>query len=127
MAAITEGARDLAFLLSEGNGYQSREVITILSGAGKLSPGTVLGKITATGKYWPSPNAQVTGKEGAETAVAVLAYEVDATSADVTSAVAITNDAEVKNPMLVFEATVNDATKRAAKITQLRAVKIKAR
>lgn len=127
MAAITEGARDLAFLLSEANGYQSREVITIASGAGKLSAGTVLGKITATSKYWPSPNAQVAGKEGAETAIAVLGYEVDATSADVTDAVAITNDAEVKNLMLVFEATVNDATKRAAKITQLRAVKIKAR
>lgn len=127
MAAITEGARDLAFLLSEGNGYQSREVITIVSGSGKLSPGTVLGKVTATSKYCPSPNAQVTGKEGAETAIAVLGYEVDATSADVTDAVAITNDAEVKNLMLVFDASVNDATKRAAKITQLRAVKIKAR
>lgn len=127
MTAITEGARDLAFLLSEGNGYQSREVVTIASGAGVLVAGTVLGKITASGKYWPSPDAEVVGKEGAEAAIAVLGYRVDATSADVTDAVAITNDAEVKDPMLIFDDSVDDDTKRAAKVTQLRAVKIKAR
>lgn len=123
---FTETARDLAFLLSEANGYLSRETITIPSGSGRLEAGTVLGKVTASGKYVPSPNAESVGKEGAEVAVAVLGYEIDATSADV-SVVAVTNDAEVKDPMLIFDASVNDGTKRAAKITQLRAVKIKAR
>ena len=125
-ASHTENPRDLAFLLSEANGYQSREVLTIASGAGVLKAGTVLGKITASGKYIASPNTAVVGKEGAETAVAVLGYEVDATSADV-QAVCITNDAEVKTLMLVFDSSVNDATKRAAKNTQLRSNKIKAR
>ncbi|KQV27594.1 hypothetical protein ASC97_04245 [Rhizobium sp. Root1203] len=124
--SFTETPRDLAFILSEANGMLSREVLTIKSGSGKLSAGTVLGKVTADSKYVPSPNASVAGKEGAETAVAILGYEVDATSADV-PAVCISNDAEVKSLMLIFEATVNDATKRAAKLTQLRAVTIKAR
>jgi hypothetical protein len=124
--SMTETPRDLAFVLSEANGLISREVLTVASGSGKLFAGTVLGKVTASGKYVPATAASTSGKEGAETAVAILGYEVDATSADV-PAVCITNDAEVKNPMLVFDTSVNDATKRTAKLTQLRAVTIKAR
>lgn len=212
---FTETARDLAFLLSEGNGYVSRETITIASGAGKLQAGTVLGRITigaittaaksggntgngtisavtalagakvgvyklrftaattwtlqdpdgfsigtgvngtandndlaftttaggtafvagdgfditvaaGSGKYVASPNAITTGKVGAEIASAVLGYEVDATSADV-EAIGVTNDAEVKTPMLIYDSSVDDSTKRAAKLSQLRAVNIKAR
>lgn len=121
-----EGLRALAFVLSEGNGKISREVVTIASGAGVLDPGLVLGQITASKKYVGSPNALVVGKEGAETASAVLAYGVDATSADV-EAVIIRRVAEVKTPMLVFDASVNDATKRTAKLTQLAAATIIAR
>lgn len=124
--SFTETPRDLAFVLSEANGLLSREVLTIKSGSGKLLAGTLLGKVTADSKYVPSPNASTSGKEGAETATAILGYEVDATSADV-QVVCITNDAEVKKPMLIFEGTVNDDTKKAAKLTQLRAVTIKAR
>jgi hypothetical protein len=126
MDTFTEKARNLAFLLSEANGYLSREVLTIASGSGVLEAGTVLGKITVGGKYVPSPNAEVVGKEGAETALAILGYGVDATDADV-DVVCVTNDAEAKEPMLLFDASVNDSTKRAAKLTQLRAVNIKAR
>lgn len=113
-----EGPRALAFLLSEGNGQISREVVTIASGSGVLEPGTLLGQITANKKYSGSPNALVVGKEGAETARAVLAYGVDAASADV-EAVIIKRVAEVKTPMLVFDASVNDAAKRATKLAQL--------
>jgi hypothetical protein len=124
--SFTETPRDLAFILSESNRTRSRDILTILSGAGKLAAGTVLGKLTTGGKYVASPNAETVDIEGAETATAILCYEVDATSADV-DAVCITGAAEVKDSMLVFEATVNDSTKRAAKLTQLRAVGIKAR
>lgn len=126
METFTEKARNLAFLLSEANGYLSREVLTIKSGAGVLGAGTLLGKITADGKYVPSPNAEVVGKEGAEAAVAILGYGVDATDADV-EVLCVTNDAEVKEPMLIFDASVDDSTKRTAKLNQLRAVNIKAR
>lgn len=121
-----EGPRDLAFLLSEGNGKISREVVTIKSGAGILKPGTVLGQITAGGKYVISANAEVVGSEGAETAKAVLAYGVDATSADV-AAVVIRRLAEVKTSMLVFDASVNDTGKTATKLGQLAAQNIFAR
>lgn len=123
---FTETPRDLALILSEANGMLSREVLTIKSGSGKLKAGSVLGMVTADSKYVLSPHAETVDKEGAETAKAILAYEVDATDADV-QAVCVTNDAEVKNLMLVFDATVNDAGKRTTKLTQLRAVTIKAR
>ncbi|MDV2966417.1 head decoration protein [Nitratireductor aquimarinus] len=122
----TEGARNLAFVLSEGNGKISRDVVTIASGAGKLEAGTVLGRITASEKCIASPEAEIVGKEGAETAMAVLAYRVDATSEDV-EAVVIARHAEVKEPMLVFDATVDNASKIAAKLEQLSAATIIAR
>lgn len=126
MDTKTEGPRTLAFVLSEGNGKISRDVVTIASGSGKLEPGTILGIITASKKYTFSPNASVEGLEGAETAKAVLAYGVDATSADV-EAVIIGRHAEVKEPMLLFHTSVDNDTKRATKLTQLAAVSIIAR
>lgn len=119
----TETARNLGFLLSEANGSRSRGTVTIASGEGKLEAGTVLGEITANSKFVASPNASVVGKEGAESATAVLAYGVDATAADV-DAVIVARDAEVKGPELAYEATVNDAAKIAAKATQLAAAGI---
>jgi hypothetical protein len=121
-----EQARNLAFILTEANGLRSRETVTIASGEGVLEPGTLLGEVTATEKYVASPNAETVGKEGAETASAVLAYRVDATSADAT-AVIVSNDAEVKAPMLVYHASVDDEAKKTAKQTQLRSVGIKPR
>jgi len=120
MTTKTEGPRALGFLLSEANGNRSRDNITIVSGAGVLVAGTVLGKITASGKYTDSP---ATGADGSQTAVAVLAYDVDATSADVKT-VGITRDAEIKVDELTYEGTVDDATKKTAKATQLAAVGI---
>jgi hypothetical protein len=126
METFTEKPRNLAFLLSEANGTQSREVLTIAAGSGALKAGTILGKITANGKYTASPNAETAGFEGAEKAVAILAYGVDATATDV-EAVCITNDAEAKVLMLITHSSVDDATKRSTKIAQLRSVNIKAR
>lgn len=114
------GPRNLDFVLSEANGNRSYDTVTIRSGAGKLQPGTILGRVTADKKFTASPNAEVAGIEGAETAVAVLAYGVDATSADV-EAVILARDAEVKKHFLIAHASVNDDTKLGAKHAQLRA------
>lgn len=122
----TEGPRDLAFVLAEGNGSISREVVTIVAGSGVLKPGAVLGQITASKKHAPSQAAVVVGQEGAETARAVLAYGVDATAADV-EAVVIARLAEVKEPMLVFHASVDQPAEITAKLTQLAAATIIAR
>jgi hypothetical protein len=50
MAILTEGKHPGEFLASEGNGTLSRDVVTLISGQ-NLVAGTVLGKITASGKY----------------------------------------------------------------------------
>ncbi|WP_026756679.1 head decoration protein [Sediminimonas qiaohouensis] len=121
MENMTEGARNLGFVLSEAEAGRSRDIVTVASGEGKLAPGTVLGEITASGKYAVSANAQVVGSEGAETATAVLAYAVDATSADA-KAVAIVRAAQVIADELAYDSSVDDAAKKATKAGQLETV-----
>lgn len=126
MESATMQTRNLAFLLSEAAGRRSRSIVTIANGSGKLAAGTVIGKIAATGEYIASTDAEVVGKEGAETAMAILAYGVDATDQAV-EVTAIDRDAEAKLPMLSFDASVDDQTKTDAKVAQLNAVGIRVR
>jgi hypothetical protein len=110
MVAKTDHLGAGAFIKSEGNGDISRDTIVIASGNGKLLAGTVLGKITATGKYKPYDNDAV---DGTQTAAAILIYDVDATSVDVTT-IAITRYAEVFTSRLVWAASVLLAEKAPA-------------
>lgn len=123
MAVFNEQQRACEGLLSELPGSQSREAVIMVSGAGVVRAGTVLGQITAGGKFTPSPD---TGANGSQVAVAISLYEVDATSADQPVTI-IRRGAEWTISDLTFQATVNDAPKRAAKIAQLAAVGILAR
>ena len=123
MTKFTEGRHAGEGLMSEDELSYSRDAIVIASGSGVLKVGTVLGKITASGKYKASP---ATGSDGSQVAVAVLLYEVDATSADV-PVTAITREAIWNKNTLSFDPSVNDAAKIAAKIDQLKAVTILAR
>lgn len=120
MPTYTEGRHTGEFLLSEANFHRAKDNIVVASGSGILAPGTVLAKVTVGGKYVP---AAATGSDGSQTAVAVLWSAVDATSADVPVA-AVTRDAEVKGPALIYGSTVNDDTKKLAARTQLAAVGI---
>ena len=109
------GVRNLAFVLSEGNGAISYEEITIKAGLGVVEPGTVLGRVTADEQFVPAdPGAA----NGSETAVAILAYRVDATDEDV-RALALARQAEVKRPMLIFGGGFDTDAKREAAIDQL--------
>lgn len=117
---LSQSRPPLQFLMSEANFHRSRDNIVIVAGAGVVKPGTVLGKITASGKYAPSP---ATGATGVETAAAINLYQVDATSADAAVS-AVTRDCEVNGKTLFFEATVNDDAKKAAKAAQLKAAGI---
>jgi hypothetical protein len=126
MENATMQTRNLSFLLSEAAGRRSRSIVTIANGAGKLEAGTVLGKVTDSGEYIPSTDAEVVGKEGAETAVAILAYGVDATDQAV-EVTAIDRDAEAKLPMLSFDASVDSQTEIDAKVAQLDAAGIRVR
>lgn len=126
MNSATMHPRNLSFVLHEGNGTISYEVAIIAAGSGRVDPGTVLGEITTSKKYAPSPATELAGQEGAQTAKAILAYAVDATDTDV-EAVVLVRTAEVKEPMLLFHSTVTTPALKAAKLEQLRAAHIIAR
>jgi len=89
--ALNEGKHAGEFLLSEGNGDISREQVTIAAAAGALVPGTVLGKITASGKYVAYSNA---ASDGSEVAAGIVFYAVPDSAADQT-VLAIVRSAEV--------------------------------
>ena len=86
----------------ELNANYCRETVTLKAGT-NYALGSTLGKITASGKYRLSPAAQVTGDEGAETAVAVLLEAVDASAGNGTIV-----RCAVDPPMIVT-AKINDA------------------
>lgn len=123
MTKFTEGRHPGEFILSEANFHRSRGKVVIASGSGVFKPGAIVGKITSGGKYAPSPNAEVSGIEGAETALAITLYGGDATSEDVEVTV-IERDAEVKGFALVYDSSVDNDTKKGTKQTQLKAVGI---
>jgi hypothetical protein len=95
-------------------------VITLKAGT-NYALGSVLGMIAASGKYRLSPAAEVTGDEGAEEAVAVLIEAVDATGSDQTGLVVARGPVILSKDALVFDASVDDGAKTAAKHAELSA------
>jgi hypothetical protein len=120
MTTLTKSPTLGDLLKYELNGNYNRETVTLKSGT-NYALGSVLGKITASGKYRLSPAAEVAGDEGAEVAVAVLIEAIDATAADKTGLVAARGPAVLSKAALVFDASVDDATKSAAKHAELSA------
>lgn len=96
MSVLTEGKYTAEFLLSEGNGSISREQVVIAAAAGAMVPGTVVGKITASGKYVAYSNAAA---DGSEVAAGILYRAVDDAAAD-QDAVIIARHAEVSEAEL---------------------------
>lgn len=119
MTAYTEGQLPLEALFWEAHPSMSREQVTIVSGSGVVVAGTVLGKITASGKYEPYDDGNAGGSDAA---VAVSLYTVDATSADKTVA-AVVRLAGVKKDALQWKAA-NDTTSKNAAYTNLKTVNI---
>ena len=98
----------------------TRETVTLLAGVA-YPVGSVLGRITASGKYKLATSG---GTDGAQTAAAVLLYAVDATAADAPGLVVTRGPAIVSKAALVFDATVDDPAKTATKHGQLTALGI---
>ena len=98
----------------------TRETVTLLTGT-NYRVGAVLGRITASGKMKLST---ATGSDGAQNAAAVLLYATDATAADATGIVVVRGPVIVSKAALVFDASVDDATKTSAKHAQLTALGI---
>jgi hypothetical protein len=98
----------------------TRETVTLLAGT-NYRVGAVLGRITASGKMRLST---ATGTDGAQNAAGMLLDDVDATSTDANAVVILRGPAIVSKAALVFDASVDDVTKRAAKHAQLTALGI---
>ena len=120
MTVLTQPPSMGDILKYEVNPNYTRETVTLLAGT-PYPVGSVLGKITASGKY---KLATATGTDGAQIASAVLLTAVDATGADATGVILARGPAIVSQSALVFDATVNDAPKTATKYAELVAVGI---
>jgi hypothetical protein len=123
MPVLTEPPSMGDLLKYEVNPNYTREVVTLLAGM-PYPVGSVLGKITANGKFTLSTAA---GTDGAQTAIAVLLYAVDATLADAEGIVVARGPAIVSRAELAYDGTVDDAAKITTKIGQLATAGIIAR
>lgn len=121
MAVFTETNRVGDVVKREFDQLHNRETVTVDTGV--LKVGTVLGRITASGKYVLHDNAAA---DGSQNAVAVLLADVDATSADVLAPALVRGPAIVSNDALIFKSGIS-APNRAAAITALAALGIVAR
>jgi hypothetical protein len=112
MATLTEDQHAGGFLTWEVLRDYTRDTVTVASGAGKLAPGTVLGKITTGGKYTAlTPGAS----NGSQNAAGILWGAVDATDSDAHAVVlvrgpAIVNRHEIGWPEGATEAQITTAT-----------------
>lgn len=109
MTTLTETNHAAEYLVSEASGTRSREAVTVISGQ-DLAAGTVLGKITASGKHTLHNNA---ASDGSENAVAVLYADVDASAADTVGTITA-RDAEVDGELLTWKSGISAANKTAA-------------
>lgn len=80
MTVLTQGIQPYEFLLSEANGMRSRGQATVtISGATAMPSGTVLGRITATGKLIKYVDG---ASDGSQAAVAVLGTPLPGVNGD---------------------------------------------
>ncbi len=90
------------------------EEIIVASGAGKLDAGTILGKVTASGKYVAFDPTLETGAEEPE-GIAILFHPVDATSADVKTVATVRGPATINGNMLTYKAAMSAPNKIVAR------------
>jgi len=112
MTTLTEGKHAGGFLVWEVLRDYTRDTVTVASGAGKLEPGTVLGKITSGGKFTALAPAAT---NGSQTAAGILWAGIDASAADTPGVVllrgpAIVNRHEIVWPEGATEAQITAAT-----------------
>ena len=112
MTILTEGPHHGGFLVWEVLRDYTRETVTLASGAGKLAPGTVLGKITTGGKY---TGLALTASNGSQNAAGLLWGVADATDADTPGVALIRGPAIVNRHELIWpegatEAQITTAT-----------------
>jgi hypothetical protein len=103
MAILTENIHAFGFMVSEANGYKSRDSVTVAAGSATYLPGTLLGKITSSGNYVQyAPGAT----DGSQTVAGILCGTLVASTAKKT---VISRDAEVNGGNLTYPAGSNAA------------------
>ncbi|GIX10367.1 head decoration protein [Elioraea sp.] len=112
---FTMGPRAGAFIASEANGTRSRDPILVAQGTGTVPPGTVLGRITASGQYAPLDPG---GADGTEVAAGVLFDAVTRNASAAVRGVGVVRDAELTGFELVWPGGITEP-ERAAAIAQL--------
>jgi head decoration protein D len=110
-----------SFLISESNYLRSRDRAVIPALTGQLGFGTVLGKITASGKYILSSDS---ASDGSQIACAILWEDIDASGARDVIAGIVARSAEVFVGALTYDSSVDDDAKKAEKNAQLALVGI---
>ena len=103
-------------------GYCRKEVIVNEAAAKSYVVGTVLGKVTATGKYKIAVETAVDGSKVAA-ALVIEAQSIPATT-DTKVVVLVKGPAEVSKDALVLDTTYNDNTKKQAVYDSLEALNI---
>lgn len=120
MTVLNEGRYVGDWLKAEQGHQLSRNTGTMLAGEGILEIGTVLGLITASGKW---KRATATGSDGAQIARAILCQRVDtgeSPGADVLNVVIVDRGpARVNLNALVWGPTIDTQAERDAALAQL--------
>ena len=111
MTTLTEGKHAGGFLVWETSRDYTRETVTIASGAGKIEPGTVLGKITTGGKFTALAPAATNGSQNA---AGIIWAGVDASAADAAGVVLLRGPAIVNRHEIVWPAGATEAQITAA-------------
>lgn len=115
MAPLVKGPTEGDILKFDLDKNYTREVVTLKAGT-DYKIGSVLGQITADGKYELSP---ATGSTGSQTAAGILVLPVDATAGDRRGLIVKRGPVIVSPADLVFAASVDDDAEKATKIAQL--------
>lgn len=103
-------------------GFCRKEVVVNEAAAKTYAVGTVLGKVTATGKYKIAVETAVDGSE--VPAALVIADHSIAVTTDTKIVVIVKGPAEVSQGALVLDATYDDAPKLAAAYAAIEALNI---
>lgn len=120
MTVLHQPATTGDVLKYEVNPNYNRETVTLLEGTA-YPVGSVLGRITASGKYMLSPDS---GADGSEAATVVLLYAVDASASDAIGVVVARGPAIVSRAALAYDASIDDTDKITTKLAQLAALGI---
>ncbi len=114
MAILTEGARKAQFLISEANGYRSREQGTVtVAGDTTLEAGSILGIVTSSGKYVRHAAGASNGSQNEAGILYENLVNTTGSAVDFTATVVV-RDAEVTKTDLTYEAGADAAQETAS-------------